>query len=124
VICGGGDGVWDAADDEAVDTRLRARRFAGGTVGVDLREAAHWTDRYPWTDDEILTWVSIYWFSTSGPAATLRIYYETTHPTGGGFHRNEMKEWIPGVKLGLAHFPKELFVAPKSWGRTLGTIRR
>lgn len=38
-----------------------------------------WTDSYPWTDDEILTWVSIYWFSTAGPAASVRIYYEVTH---------------------------------------------
>ncbi|KAL8783484.1 MAG: hypothetical protein Q9213_004621, partial [Squamulea squamosa] len=38
-----------------------------------------WTDEYPWTDDEILTWVSIYLFSTAGPAASVRIYRETTH---------------------------------------------
>ena len=35
-----------------------------------------WTDAYPWTDDEILTWVSLYWFSAAGPAASCRIYYE------------------------------------------------
>ncbi|KAJ0360302.1 hypothetical protein COL26b_014116 [Colletotrichum chrysophilum] len=28
-----------------------------------------WTDGYPWTDDEILTWISIYQFSTMGPEA-------------------------------------------------------
>ncbi|KAK5657373.1 hypothetical protein OQA88_2943 [Cercophora sp. LCS_1] len=33
-----------------------------------------WTDAYLWTDDEILTWVSLYWFSTAGPAASARIY--------------------------------------------------
>ena len=27
-----------------------------------------WTDNYPWTPDEILTWISIYWFSEAGPA--------------------------------------------------------
>lgn len=36
-----------------------------------------WTDSYAWSDDEILTWVSIYWFSTAGPAASQRIYYES-----------------------------------------------
>lgn len=35
-----------------------------------------WTDAYPWTDDEVLTWVSLYWFSAAGPAASCRIYYE------------------------------------------------
>lgn len=39
-----------------------------------------WTDAYPWTDDEIPTWVSIYWFSSAGPAASIRIYYEAQHP--------------------------------------------
>ncbi|KAH9018198.1 alpha/beta-hydrolase [Lactarius deliciosus] len=35
-----------------------------------------YTDAYPWTDDEVLTWISIYWFSRAGPAASVRIYYE------------------------------------------------
>ena len=38
-----------------------------------------WTDSYPWTPVEILTWVSVYYFSTPGPAATQRIYYEYEH---------------------------------------------
>lgn len=38
-----------------------------------------WTDNYPWTPDEICTWMSIYWFSTAGPAANIRIYYEAVH---------------------------------------------
>lgn len=42
-----------------------------------ITEKLHdWTDNYPWTDDEILTWVSMYYFSTAGPAASARIYYE------------------------------------------------
>ncbi|KAF8902482.1 Alpha/Beta hydrolase protein, partial [Mucidula mucida] len=35
-----------------------------------------WTDEYPWTDDEVLTWISYTLFS-SGPTASTRIYYET-----------------------------------------------
>ena len=27
-----------------------------------------WSDSYPWTDDELCTWMNIYWFSTAGPA--------------------------------------------------------
>ncbi|KAK6209388.1 hypothetical protein LQW54_006377, partial [Pestalotiopsis sp. IQ-011] len=29
-----------------------------------------WTDSYPWTDEEILTWISIYYFSTAGADAS------------------------------------------------------
>lgn len=79
-----------------------------------------WTDNYPWTEDEILTWISIYWFSTAGPAASLRIYYESAKDTSIG-HKRPM-QYIPHVKLGLARFPRELFVAPKTWGRTLGPV--
>jgi pimeloyl-ACP methyl ester carboxylesterase len=78
-----------------------------------------WTDSYPWTDDEVLTWVSIYWFSTAGPTANLRIYYEATHPAANGVHRNRTNQWIPDVKLGMCFTPKELTVIPKTWARTL-----
>lgn len=79
-----------------------------------------WTDDYPWTDDEILTWVSVYWFSTAGPAANTRIYYEVGHATD--LDRSTLGEYIPHVKLGLAYFPKDLDIPPKLWGRTLGPV--
>ncbi|SLM41072.1 microsomal epoxide hydrolase [Lasallia pustulata] len=79
-----------------------------------------WTDGYPWTDDEVLTWVSVYLFSTAGPAASLRIYYEAAHNHDLGRARTE--KYISGVKLGLAFFPKELSVVPKAWARTLGDV--
>ncbi|KAE9968843.1 hypothetical protein EG327_010890 [Venturia inaequalis] len=82
-----------------------------------------WTDDYPWSDDEILTWISIYYFSTAGPAASVRIYYEAVHSTGTKIaHRDALSEWIPHVKLGLAYFPRELTVVPQTWGRTLGPV--
>lgn len=80
-----------------------------------------WTDGYPWTDDEICTWVSIYWFSTAGPNAHVRIYYEAGHnPTDKVPSRERASEWVGRVKLGLAYFPRELSVVPRAWGRTLG----
>lgn len=80
-----------------------------------------WTDGYPWTDDEILTWVSIYWFSTAGPNAHIRIYYEAGHnPTPLIPDRERASQWVDRVKLGLAHFPREITVVPRLWGKTLG----
>ncbi|KAI1321271.1 microsomal epoxide hydrolase [Xylariaceae sp. FL0255] len=84
-----------------------------------------WSDNYPWTDDEVCTWVSIYWFSTAGPAASVRIYYETQHnvrnnPNKVG--RDRLKEYSPGVKLGFSHFPQDLVVQPSSWQQTLGDV--
>ena len=67
----------------------------------------------------VLTWVSIYWFSRSGPAASLRIYYEAARTS----------EWVPSsqvlpphVPVGISIFPKELVVLPNTWIRTLANI--
>jgi len=73
----------------------------------------NWTDAYPWEDDEILTWISIYWFSRAGPTASLRIYFEffggqSTLPTLSPSRK---------IPLGASFFPKELFVLPKAWVR-------
>ena len=81
-----------------------------------------WTDDYPWTDDEILTWVSIYWYSTAGPAASLRIYYEPVHPAAGGLSYDRALPCVPNVKYGIAHFPKDLTVLPSTWAATLGDV--
>lgn len=79
-----------------------------------------WTDGYPWTDDEILTWVSIYWFSHAGPAAASRIYYEASHTTD--VHRDRLGEYIANVKLGVCYAPRELYIPPKTWARTMGPV--
>jgi len=88
-----------------------------------------WTDSYPWTDDEILTWVSIYWFSRAGPAAACRIYYEMNHPgiSGNPGVKNVMpvqdyQTWIPHVKLGYTLNPKELNIPPRAWISQLGEV--
>ncbi|KAH9017883.1 Alpha/Beta hydrolase protein [Lactarius hengduanensis] len=73
-----------------------------------------WTDSYPWTDDEVLTWISIYWFSRAGPAASVRIYYEIGDAVIG----------FPAttVPVGLSFFPKELARFPKPLLRSKGNI--
>ncbi|KAI1154529.1 microsomal epoxide hydrolase [Nemania diffusa] len=86
-----------------------------------------WTDSYPWTDEEVCTWVSIYWFSTAGPAASLRIYYERQHNTSPDRPKNSLRQpdprkWSPGVKLGYSHFPKDLSILPSTWIKTLGEL--
>lgn len=81
-----------------------------------------WTDSYPWTDDEILTWVSIYWFSVAGPAASARIYYEAQNEHPHPREDKRMMDWNGKVKLGLSYFPKDLLVFPRIYGRTLGPV--
>lgn len=78
-------------------------------------------DKYPWTDDEsgsylsrslkltpntivVLTWISIYWFSRAGPAASIRIYYEFFQ------HGGVENFYLPlnNVPLGLSSFPADI----------------
>jgi len=78
-----------------------------------------WTDDYSWTDDEILTWVSIYYFSTAGPAATSYIYYTNDHTNPGAFAASQKYVDVP---LGIASFAKDLIMLPKLWNQSLGPI--
>ncbi|KAJ3551798.1 hypothetical protein NM688_g4504 [Phlebia brevispora] len=77
-----------------------------------------WTDEYPWTDDEVLTWVSLYLFSAAGPAASVRIYFETK---SNAPFADFAKSWS-SVPLGLSFFPRELRITPKTWARTIGNV--
>ena len=78
-----------------------------------------WTDGYEWTDDEILTWVSVYQFSRAGPAASVRIYYEAMKTRDDSFKGTR---YVPKVPLGISHYPKDIFVVPKSWGGYMGPV--
>jgi len=78
-----------------------------------------WTDAYPWTPDEILTWVSLYYFSTAGPTASSYHYYEALH--GEDVTLGVVQSYID-VPLGIADFPKEIANSPESWWETLGPI--
>lgn len=101
-----------------------------------------WSDHYLWTDDEICTWISIYWFSKAGPAASCRIYYEMIHDVHGryvpassdgtGFEAANGKQkvtrrWLKkdhgtGVKIGQSHFPGDIHVLPSAWTKTIGNV--
>lgn len=75
-----------------------------------------WTDNYPWTDDEVLSWVSIYWFSRAGPGAAGRIYYEA-NASG-----DNIRPLWSAVPQGFSFFPKELRQYPRAWVRTTGNV--
>ncbi|KAM0081974.1 hypothetical protein ACKRZS_005851 [Fusarium odoratissimum] len=101
------------------------------TIGFSLRDSpvgllawiyeklVQWSDAYEWTDEEILTWVSIYWFSTAGPDAPSNLYYafEQSDPVAfaaaGAFI---------DVPLGISLFINDLVLLPKLWNQTLGPV--
>ncbi|KAJ7064330.1 Alpha/Beta hydrolase protein [Mycena amicta] len=79
-----------------------------------------WSDAYEWDDDEVLTWISIYWFSRSGPAASVRIYYEISKEGKLLPSVNDPK--IPTIPMGLTFFPREIFGLPRNWVRRTGNV--
>ncbi|KAK6333803.1 hypothetical protein TWF730_003986 [Orbilia blumenaviensis] len=80
-----------------------------------------WSDGYKWTDDEILTWVSMYAYSNAGPTASGRIYYMDKHRPA------DQKAMVfgpiqPSVPIGLSIFPLDIVVWPLAWGRAGGRV--
>jgi hypothetical protein len=117
--------------DQPTDTRQQTLAYSLHDSPIGLLswiyEKLHdWTDSYPWTPDEICTWISIYWFSTAGPGAASRIYYEATHSNDNPatrITRERTTQYVGnGVKLGLLHAPKELRVQPTLWTHTQGDV--
>ncbi|KAF5367311.1 hypothetical protein D9757_010101 [Collybiopsis confluens] len=90
-----------------------------GLLAWIYEKLVNWTDSYPWTDDEVLTWVSIYYFSRAGPAASVRIYYEVMHSERAFVQPPASKPTIP---LGISYFPKELFHSPRKFNHNLGRL--
>ncbi|PBK59184.1 alpha/beta-hydrolase [Armillaria solidipes] len=81
-----------------------------GLLAWIYEKLVNWTDGYPWDDDEVLTWISIYLFSRSGPTASIRIYYEVF-----GSSDIAVFEEKPAIPNGVSYFPKEIVSAPRLW---------
>jgi microsomal epoxide hydrolase len=91
-----------------------------------------WSDNYQWTDDEILTWVSVYYLSRAGPTASTRIYYEASaskpesKTTGGIGKEKTITNWMTlsevlaasaqyNVRFAVAQFKEEIIQWPIAW---------
>ncbi|RMZ89319.1 hypothetical protein DV736_g3450, partial [Chaetothyriales sp. CBS 134916] len=103
-------------------TALERCQWPSQTHQSWIYEKIHdWDDykNYTWTQDEILTWVSIYQFSCPGPSASRRIYYEESHSATNIF---EFAARYIDVPLGITLAPKELGPLPILWHKTMGPI--
>lgn len=94
-----------------------------GLLGFLWEKLRDWADDYAWTDDQILTWISIYWFSEAGPGASGMIYNQAVPDLspGGKLPATKLQSWVK-MPLGLSFFPKEIANMPESWAATLGRI--
>lgn len=93
-----------------------------GLLAWLLEKLQEWSDNYNWPDEELLTFVSVYYFSTAGPAAAQRIYYEVSNEPEHRYTYQGVIEYNSHIKIGLTYNPKELEIFPKMYGRTLGNV--
>lgn len=118
---------------KASNTRLRPSDSPVALLAWIYEKLVDWTDEYPWTEDEVCTWISIYWFSTAGPRLSLQLYYEVIHAKEPAILKEKEAKGIPvsdaddlavwqDVKVGLAHFPRDVLSLPGYWGYGLGHI--
>ena len=70
-----------------------------------------WSDDYPWTKDEIITWVMLHYMG-QGPAGTVRLYREIMAPYLGQEERVYVATTWSNVPLGISQFRKEGYVLP------------
>ncbi|KAH9939029.1 alpha/beta-hydrolase [Epithele typhae] len=90
-----------------------------GLLAWIYEKLVDWSDAYPWKDDEVLEWVSIYWFSRAGPAASVRIYKEMT---GGYAYRAIAHAKRTSIPFGVCYF-KDLNRSPRKFLQALGNLQ-
>ncbi|CAK5266342.1 unnamed protein product [Mycena citricolor] len=93
-----------------------------GLLAWIYEKLVDWTDKYPWNDDEVLTWISIYWFSRAGPTAAGRLYYEFSEGRSDGTMDVYGPAEYPTIPMGMSHFPGERAYVPISWTHATGNI--
>lgn len=74
-----------------------------------------WTDNYPWTPEELVTWTMLYWIQ--GPAGGMR-YYKENRVLNRDNRSGPIAEiefgWSP-TPFAFSYFPKELLPLPLDW---------
>jgi hypothetical protein len=73
-----------------------------------------WSDGYKWSEEEVLTWVSLYWFAEGESSYH---YYEAMH---GSVITVDVVQGYIDVPLGVADFPIEIANSPRAWWGSLG----
>ncbi|KAL3467284.1 Alpha/Beta hydrolase protein [Aspergillus heterothallicus] len=90
-----------------------------------------------WSDEDVVTWVCVHYFSTAGPGAPGNLYYalgghsehgehgehgEATGPGAGGGAFELVQRYVDGVPLGISRFAGDVVVLPGAWNATLGPV--
>ncbi|KAL9124195.1 MAG: hypothetical protein Q9217_006449 [Psora testacea] len=77
-----------------------------------------WSDSYPWTPTELITWTLMYYFP--GPTTGFLMYREN-------LAKENMRDGVSAryfvkVPTGVSAFPKELLLMPRTWAETRAKV--
>ncbi|KAF4993977.1 hypothetical protein FGRMN_6108 [Fusarium graminum] len=114
-----GSGHYKVQSTKPITIGYSLRNSPVGLLAWIYEKLHDWSDEYRWTDEEILTWVSIYYFSTPGPDASSKVYYTFDHCDPPAFAA--AGDYV-NVPLGISRFSNDLFSLPKAWNQTLSPI--
>ncbi|KAF1960058.1 alpha/beta-hydrolase [Byssothecium circinans] len=114
-----GSGYFKQQTTRPLTTGYSLRDSPVGLLSWMYEKMHDWSNAYPWTDDEILTWVSIYYFSTAGPEASSNVYYEMEHSEPPAFAAQAVYIDVP---LGISRFENDLVSLPRLWNQTMGPV--
>lgn len=78
-----------------------------------------WSDEYPWTSTELITWTLMHYWS--GPTAPFIMYAENTPPAP--YLRGSWADQYLQVPCGFSAFPKELGILPRSWAERVANVK-
>ena len=73
-----------------------------------------WSDKYPWTSTELITWTLMHYFP--GPTTRFAPYRENS--PAWLLHDGLVAGHPVEVPSGVSAFPKELFLVPRGWAET------
>ena len=78
-----------------------------------------WSDNYPWTKEETITWTLLHYFP--GPTTGFMMYLENRYPATvmeGSWAQAYIK-----CPCGFSAFPEELAIMPKNWIERIANVR-
>ncbi|KAL1606681.1 hypothetical protein SLS60_004088 [Paraconiothyrium brasiliense] len=71
-----------------------------------------WSDGYPWTKDEMITWTLLHYLP--GPTTAFQMYFENLSLAASGEVPPGTERFVK-VPTGVSAFAKEVFMVPRSW---------
>ena len=72
-----------------------------------------WSDDYPWTKDELITWTLLHYFP--GPSTAFQIYRENLPLLEAGERPPGVEDGYVSVPTGVSAFGREVYMVPRAW---------